>query len=154
MADDDLRALERAARDARDNASIWIRYVRALAKSQIEPPADLALMARRVRAALADSPAHVLLEPGDEVWVEERYNPFIVGKWRGVVMAVRLLAAFDPRGGEYLQFRVRPILPDEDDPDAQPLPFRVKLLPEQRARGIELHRSDRLELIARRSSAP
>ncbi len=148
MPDDELRSLERAVRDARDDTSAWIRYVRALDRKHASPPNDLGDVVRRVRASFADSPAHALIEEGDEVLVEEHYNAFIVGPWRGVVMKVHLRAGEGPVP-EHLSFRVRPIFPDEDDPEAKPLAFRVKLLPEQRVRGVELAREDRLQLLER-----
>jgi hypothetical protein len=149
MADDELRHLERAARDARDDSSVWIRYVRALDREDATPPEDLAVLVRRVRASFADSPEHATIDEGDEVWVDEHRNPWIVGRWRGRVMKVQLWRD-DPRLAEYLSFVVLPFFPDDDDPDAQPLAWRVKPLPEQRVRGLQLAREDRLELIARR----
>src|SRR5438128_527396 len=123
MADDELRNLERAARDARDDTSAWIRYVRALDRERATAPDDLAAIARRVRASFADSPAHALIDEGDEVWVDEHKLNWIHGRWRGVVMKVQLRID-DPRLHEYLSFVVRPILPDEDDLDAEPFPWR------------------------------
>lgn len=150
MADDELRHLERAARDARDDTNAWIRYVRALDRERAEAPFDLSLLVRRVRASFADAPAHATIEEGDEVWVEEHAHLYwIRGRWRGVVTEV-FLSPSEGRPGEYLTFRVRPIFPDEDDPEATPLPLRIAILPEHRVRGLLLQREDRLELIARR----
>jgi len=149
MADGELRILERAARDARDDTSVWIRYVRALDREEAPPPEDLASVVRRVRASFADSPEHAIIDVGDEVWVEEVDTPWIIGGWRGVVMNV-LLGLDDRTKGEFLSFRVRPIFPDEDDPDATPLKWRTKPLPEQRVRGLLLDRMDRLSLLAKK----
>jgi hypothetical protein len=150
MADDELRHLERAARDAQDDSSAWIRYVRALDRKHQVAPDDLELLVKRVRASFADSPEHATLAEGDEVWVDEQNNlPWIRARWRGVVTNVALQPSAG-RPGWYLTFRVRPILPDEDDPEAEPLPFRISILPEQRVRGLQLQREDRLELIARK----
>ena len=147
MADDDLRHLERAARGATDDTSVWVRYVRALDREGASPPPDLAELVRRVRASFADAPGHATIQEGDEVWVEEHSQLYwIRGRWRGVVTKVSIQPGAT---GEYLTFRVRPILPDEDDPAAEPLPFRIAILPEQRVRGLVLQREDRLELIRR-----
>lgn len=149
MADDELRILERAARDARDDTSAWIRYVRALDREGATAPPDLDLLARRVRASFADAPAHATIAEGDEVWVEEHnHHYWIRGRWRGIVTEV-FLRPSEGVPGEYLTFRVRPIFPDDDDPDAEPLPFRITILPEHRVRGLVLQREDRVELIAR-----
>jgi hypothetical protein len=147
--DDELRGLERAARDARDDTSVWIRYVRALDRKHAEAPDDLSLVVRRVRASFADTPEHATIDEGDEVLVDEHDTPWIVGPWRGIVTKVHLRTDERTRG-EFLSFRVRPLFPDEDDPDAEPLKYRTRPLPEQRVRGLELARADRLSLIARK----
>ncbi len=149
--DDELRLLEHQVRAAIKDTTLLLRYVRVLARHQVEPPPDLAERVGWVRLALKDHPERAGIEQGDEVWVEEQNNNWIVGRWRGLVTEVRVLQ--DPVLGHHLQFRVRPFFPDEDDPDAEPLPFRVKPLPEQRVRGLELAREDRLELIAKNSTA-
>jgi len=150
LMDDDLRHLEHEARTAGEDAATWIRYVRALDRHGRPAPTDLEGEVTRIRAALADSEQHANIRVGDEVLVEEiNSNNWIVGPWRGIV--TKILLGKTDRGSGYLQFYVRPFFPDEDDPDAAPLPFRVKPLGEQRVNGLILAREDRLELVARRT---
>src|SRR4051794_31529448 len=145
MPDEDMRALEREARASRDDVVAWTRYVRALKLSSNPPPADLAEQARRFRAGLDKAPWLATIRAGDEVWVDEHESPWIVGRWRGIVTKV-YLDYDEPLDRDFVRLRVRPVLMDED-PD--PLPYRVRPLPEHRVRGFELGREDRVELIAR-----
>lgn len=146
MADQDLRGLERAARDAPEDLGVWVRYVTALDASGQPPPADLAEVAARYRACPADARELARIQVGDEVWVEEHDTPWIAGRWRGIVTSADVIDV-DTTGKPYLRFRVRPSADDADELEA--LPWRVRVLPEQRVRGLELGRDDRLEVVAR-----
>ncbi|MBI3723571.1 hypothetical protein HY251_06410 [bacterium] len=142
MPDHDLRTLERMARATPNDLVAWMRYVRALELAGRDPPPDLAEHERRLVAQARESTIRV----GDEVWVEENDGAWLVGRWRGIVTACRI-EEDDGTGRQYVRFRVRP--KDLVDDDTNPLPWRVRPLPEQRVRGLELSRHDRLELIAR-----
>jgi hypothetical protein len=149
MTDDVLRGLERAARESPDDVGAWIRYSKALDRSREEPPADLALGTKRIRAALRDDASRAQIVEGDEVWVDEwpERNRWVLGRWRGVVTKVGFMQ--HPDGRWSLQFKVRPILPDNDDLDAEPIPFRIRPQPDHLVRGLELACEDKVELIAR-----
>ncbi len=151
--DDELRLLEHELRASGKDAALLVRYAHLLARRGAEPPADLNESVQRIRAAMAHRPEHAGIERGDEVWVEEqKTNNWVVGRWRGIVTEV-LLEPAAASGAFYLQFRVRPLFPDEEDLDAEPIPFRKAPLPEQRVRGLILDREDHLELIAKNSTA-
>jgi len=148
LADALLRALERAARADPDDLDVWTRYVRALGQARRDPPEDLSEQHKRMRAALggALSPELATIGEGDEVWVDEVDTAWIVGRWRGIVTA-RYVEQDDARSRPYVRFRVRPT--NMADDDTNPLPWRVRPLPQHRVFGVQLSRHDRLELIAR-----
>jgi len=157
VTDVDLRALEREARSSGDDLTAWVRYVRALDRQGEEPPDELLETAARIRESLRspvgrDRIADTRIAVGDEVSVDEQQTPFITGKWRGIV--VRIVTQLDEHGQRYSTYRVRPILPDDDDLDAAPIAWRVRPTLEQFASGLQLAREDRIELIARGRDAP
>jgi hypothetical protein len=151
--DDELRLLEHELKTSSKDVALLVRYARLLARHGVEPAPDLNESVQRVRAAMAHRPEHVGIERGDEVWVEEqKTNNWVDGRWRGIVTEV-LLQPTPVGGAFYLQFRVRPLFPDEEDLDAEPIPFRKAPLPEQRVRGLILDRDDHLELVAKKTGS-
>jgi len=145
VTDDRLRVLERAARAASDDVEAWVRWFRALTAARLKPPSDLPETARRVLACLDEAPSLAAVFPGDLVWVEESGNVWIAGRWRGIVTRCELVWDHD-RAHADLRVRVRPTaLDDEEDAPR----WRIRPLLEQRVRGLELSRQDRVELIER-----
>jgi hypothetical protein len=152
VSDENLRTLERLARESPDDAHVWARYARALQLAQATAPEDMAAKVQRVSACLTDSPSQAMIEVGDEVWVDEHDTPYIVGRWRGVVRAI-LFEPDELSGKLALRFRVRPS--DLDDPESRArIKWRAGPRREWFRLGLKLSKEDRLELIARGQRPP